>query len=477
VTVALSGTADPLDLIPGDPDLVRQDADDLVAEAGRLAEIGTTAAGRTIPSWEGTAADGYATRRSTEVERVDAVAQVYRWVAETLYCYADVLAWAQRQAAAAVTLYAAAAPAPVTNGRIPNLIGQPLPTKPLDPFGRPIVGPIRPGAYSPADIKAQATTNLDAARDAVAQAEQAAADALDRLVEGMPDGKWHWGGFFAGAWGWLVDTATFVAWDTNLIRGVIDPDGYARDAVAMWDGATGTYRLLTTDPLGAPSVLLDTQGLHDDPGHWWGGYAPDIALTAIGGVGTLSRAISAARAGSRIAEAAAAGARAAETAQTAERITVGRFPWTAEELATATAGDGPVTFQIRGHWNTGQVGDALEYVDSGNATRLDGDLSSTGRVTTQGNLRLLATEAARNERAAAEAVGDTRYDGKHVGHGPDATWTGRPDSSYWLAEDGPVNLSFGPQSLAYPLGFKPTIFQAQMPDGTIVRGSFDWSPE
>jgi hypothetical protein len=293
----------------------------------------------------------------------------------------------------------------------------------------------------------------------------------------MPDGRWHGDSFAAGAWDALVGMVKFAAWDTNLIRGVIDPDGYARDAVAMWDGATGTYRLLTTDPLGAPSVLLDTQGLHDDPGHWWGGYAPDIALTAIGGVGTLSRAISAARAGSRIAEAAAAGARAAETAQTAERITVGRFPWTAEELATATAGDGPVTFQIRGHWNTGQVGDALEYVDSGNATRLDGDLSSTGRVTTQGNLRLLATEAARNERAAAEAVGDTRYDGKHVGHGPDATWTGRPDSSYWLAEDGPVNLSFGPQSLAYPLGFKPTIFQAQMPDGTIVRGSFDWSPE
>jgi hypothetical protein len=466
VTVALSGTADPLDLIPGDPDLVRQDADDLVAEAGRLAEIGTTAAGRTIPSWEGTAADGYATRRSTEVERVDAVAQVYRWVAETLYCYADVLAWAQRQAAAAVTLYAAAAPAPVTNGRIPNLIGQPLPTKPLDPFGRPIVGPIRPGAYSPADIKAQATTNLDAARDAVAQAEQAAADALDRLVEGMPDGKWHWGGFFAGAWGWLVDTATFVAWDTNLIRGVIDPDGYARDAVAMWDGATGTYHLLTTDPLGAPDILLGGQQRRDDPGRWWGTLAPDIALTLAGGAGTVSRAVGVARAGSR----------AAELVASSERVVIGPTRFTAEELMTPTPGSGPVTFTFRADWDAAQVLNGAQHLDLANAARLQGDLSDVGRVSTKGALSNQAGLAAARERARAELAGDP-YGDMVAGHGPDTTWTNNPEPPFWQRQFGSPNQSFGSQSRHYPIGWEPTVFQGRLPDGTIIRGSWDWRPE
>jgi hypothetical protein len=473
MSVALSGTADPVDLIPGDPDTIRRDAADLVSEAGHLEDLGARAARRTIPSWQGTAADGYAGRRDTEAERLGAVGQVYRWVAETLYCYADVLAWAQRQAAAAVTLYATAAPVGLTSGGITDVFGRPVP-KTLDPFGRPIRGPNRPGALDPAKVTAQASANLEAARAVVQRAEQAAAEALDALVEGMPDGRWSWGQFATGAWGWLTDTVKFVAWDTNLIRGVIDPDGFARDAVAMWDGATGTYHLLTTDPLGAPDVLLNGQQRRDDPGLWWGGLAPDIALSLAGGAGTVSRGVSAARAGSRVADAAAVGAR---TATAAERVTVGRFPWTADELATATAGDGPVTFQIRGHWDGGQIDDALEYVDSGNATRLDGGLSPTGRVATEGDLRALASEAAKNERAAAEAVGDTRYVGKHVGHGPDATWTGRPDSSYWLAEDGAVNMSLGPQAKGYPLGFKPTIFQAQMPDGTIIRGSFDWSPE
>jgi filamentous hemagglutinin len=166
-------------------------------------------------------------------------------------------------------------------------------------LGRPIRGPNRPGALDPAKVTAQATADLAAARAVVAQAEQAAADAIDRLVEGMPDGQWHWGSFASGVWDAIVGMVKFAVWDTNLLRGVIDPDGAQRDAVVMWDQATGTFRLLTADPLGAPSILLDTQGFHDDPGRWVGGYAPDIALSMIGGAGMVARGVSAARAGSR----------------------------------------------------------------------------------------------------------------------------------------------------------------------------------
>jgi hypothetical protein len=479
VTVALSGTADPVDLIPGNPDSVRRDADDLLAEAGRLEEIATSAAGRSIPSWSGTAADAYATRAATEVERVNAVGQVYRWVAETLHCYADVLAWAQRQAAAAITLYATATAVPARPaGRIPNLIGEPV-RKQLDPFGRPISGPLRPGALPPDQVKAQATANLDAARAIATQAEQAAADALDALVEGMPDGKWHWDSFFAGAWDWLVDTVTYLAWDTTLIRGVIDPEGYARDAVAMWDGATSTYRVLTTDPLGAPDILLNGQQRRDNPGHWWGGLAPDIALTLAGGYGAISKAVGAvraARAGSRAAEAAAAGTRAAEGAQAAERITIGPTSWTAEELATLTPGDGPVTFKFRPDWEQPLVQNGVEHLDLANATRIEGGLSDSGRVSTKGDLRAALNDAAEAERARAERAGETQYHGMVVGHGPDGTWTGEAVSRYYQAQYHSVNSSFGGQVNGYPVGFRPTIFQGLLPDGTIVHGTYDWSP-
>jgi hypothetical protein len=473
VSVAvLSAGADPVDLIPGDVEAVRRDAEDLIAQAGDLEDVGACAARRLIPSWQGTAADGYAAQRVVEVERLGAVGQVYRWAAETLHAYAHVLAWAQRRAAAAITLYATATAAPASTGRIPNLVGQiqVAPPKQLDPFGRPVGGPLRPGGVDAAKVRAQATADLEAARAVVAQAEQAAAEAIDRLVEGMPDGRWHWDAFAAGAWDWLTDTVRFVAWDTNLIRGVIDPDGFARDAVAIWDSATGTYRLLTTDPLGAPDVLLNGQQRRDDPGRWWGGLAPDIALGVVGGAGTLSRAVSAARAGSRAAEVAAAGARVGE------RVTIGPTRFTAEELMTPTSGSGPVTFVFRADWDSAQTLNGVEHLDLANAARLDGDLSDIGRVSTQGELRDQASLAAARERARAELAGDP-YGDMVAGHGPDTAWTNSPEPPFWQRQYSSPNHSFGAQVRRYPIGWQPTVFQGQLPDGTIIRGSFDWRPE
>jgi hypothetical protein len=258
----------------------------------------------------------------------------------------------------------------------------------------------------------------------------------------------------------------FAAWDTNLIRGVIDPDGYARDAVAMWDGATGTYHLLTTDPLGAPDILLGGQQRRDDPGRWWGTLAPDIALTLAGGAGTVSRAVGVARAGSR----------AAELVASSERVVIGPTRFTAEELMTPTPGSGPVTFTFRADWDAAQVLNGAQHLDLANAARLQGDLSDVGRVSTKGALSNQAGLAAARERARAELAGDP-YGDMVAGHGPDTTWTNNPEPPFWQRQFGSPNQSFGSQSRHYPIGWEPTVFQGRLPDGTIIRGSWDWRPE
>ncbi len=83
-------------------------------------------------------------------------------------------------------------------------------------------------------------------------------------------------------------------------------------------------------------------------------------------------------------------------------------------------------------------------------------LSSTGRVSTKGDLRRQASAAARNEKIRAQQAG-TPYSG-HAGHVPDTTWTGRPQPYSWLDLDPIVNTSLGGQSTKYLVGYKPTIF-------------------
>jgi hypothetical protein len=77
-------------------------------------------------------------------------------------------------------------------------------------------------------------------------------------------------------------------------------------------------------------------------------------------------------------------------------------------------------------------------------------------VSTSGALRAAASRAARRERRNAERVGRP-YEGQ-VGHAPDTTWTGRPDSDEWHDQSPYVNRSLGGQSGGYPDGFVATDF-------------------
>lgn len=83
---------------------------------------------------------------------------------------------------------------------------------------------------------------------------------------------------------------------------------------------------------------------------------------------------------------------------------------------------GPVTFKAPPDATPEEIAQVQEYVRLSNEALNAGALSSTGRVSTAGELRDDASAAASEERARAEAAGDP-YEG-HVGHVPDTTWTG-----------------------------------------------------
>ncbi len=117
---------------------------------------------------------------------------------------------------------------------------------------------------------------------------------------------------------------------------------------------------------------------------------------------------------------------------------------------------GPVVFCPPPNATAAQVGQCQAYVNSCNRALQNGQLSPTGRVSTEGQLRSDATAAARRERTRAARAG-TPYQGV-VGHGPDTTWTNNPIPPEWLDLDATVNSSLGGQCNGYPVGYMPTSF-------------------
>jgi YD repeat-containing protein len=108
-------------------------------------------------------------------------------------------------------------------------------------------------------------------------------------------------------------------------------------------------------------------------------------------------------------------------------------------------------------WATAsQKADYVHYTRVANEALDAGYLSPTGRVSTNGVLRSLATQAARAERTVAERSGRP-YQGV-VGHGPDTTWTGKADAFRWIDQNWRVNNSLGGQAGRYPIGYMPTEF-------------------
>jgi len=120
------------------------------------------------------------------------------------------------------------------------------------------------------------------------------------------------------------------------------------------------------------------------------------------------------------------------------------------------AGDGVIRFRPPPGATPEEIAQVQRYVDAAERARLEGRLSKTGRVSTDGELRLEASKAARREKLRAAEAG-TPYDG-HAGHAPDTTWIGKPEAYEWHDQTRKVNSSLGGQVRKYPVGFKPSEF-------------------
>ena len=121
---------------------------------------------------------------------------------------------------------------------------------------------------------------------------------------------------------------------------------------------------------------------------------------------------------------------------------------------------GPVTFLVPSWATPAQRQQMQAYVAGCNRALARGQLSTTGRVSTQGALRDLASAAARAERQRAALAG-TPYTGA-AGHVPDTAWTGMADPPEWMDLDPRINSSLGGQIGGYPVGFRPTTFRLEL---------------
>ena len=277
----LGSTTDPVALVAGSVENVLADACDLRVRADELSDQADGPVSATVPSWTGPSATASNANRANLAQGLTAVADVYRTVATVLEAHAEVLRWAQTRAQIAIELWARGVELAAASGES-TLLLRPQPT---GPFAR---GPVFPETDPGAPWRRQAEAVLAAARAEVNASGQAAARILDEFSAGMPDGQFHMDQFLGGIGDWITGIATLV-WKFNAIRALIDRDAMLDDADQIRQGLWDTGAAITADPTQAVPLLFNTRLMHDNPGRWWGQLFPDIALTAAGGTGLITK--------------------------------------------------------------------------------------------------------------------------------------------------------------------------------------------
>jgi uncharacterized protein YukE len=272
----LATCAEPTVLVPGSPAALRADADDLDQRARALAQHGVETRDASAASWTGAAADGWAGRREQYAQTLDAVSQVHATSASTLRLHADAVEWGQSRAQVAIDFYAR---------------GCELRDRELGSAGALLAsGPTRNATDPGAQHRAAAEDVLASAQQQVLASARAAAEVLDQLSEGLPDGRWHLGDFTEGIWSWVTGMTSLV-WKFNSVRALVDSRGLAHDAAALVDGSIDTYQAFIDDPIGTSRSMAELDLLRDRPAQWWGQLSPDIALAAVGGAGLAAKAL------------------------------------------------------------------------------------------------------------------------------------------------------------------------------------------
>jgi uncharacterized protein YukE len=281
----LATCADPRVLVPGSPEALRADADDLDEQSRALADHVTELQAAQPESWTGTSADAWSGRRAQFAQALDTVSEIHATAAATLRLHAEALTWGHERAATAIRMYARGCD--LRDAELGSLAAVGAPRQVL-------------AADAGAGHRALAESVLLSAQEQVAASARAASAVLDELSAGLPDGRWHLGDFARGMWSWIAGAAELV-WKFNSLRGVIDPGGALRDRQEMFDAALDTYDGLTDDPIGTAERLAQLDLLRDRPAQWWGQLTPDIALAAAGGLGGASAGLRGLRAADDVA--------------------------------------------------------------------------------------------------------------------------------------------------------------------------------
>ncbi len=266
----LGTTTDPAQLVTGSFAVLFADAQDLRARAREVLEEHDGAISRDVAAWVGDAAERCDVRRGDVAKGLTWVGQVFGVAAAVLEAHAQVLRWGQGRAALAIELWAAGV-AKATDAGVGALTLHPQAT---GPFGNN--SPSLPEGDPGAILRRSAEHVLAAARSEVRASELAAAQVLNDMSKGLPDGNFDVGQLLAGIGEWAVGLAQ-TGWRLHPLRAFIDPSGLMNDGRAMGEGVLDTFDV---DDEGNP-VFLDMDTLHDNPGRWWGRAAPDIALAAL----------------------------------------------------------------------------------------------------------------------------------------------------------------------------------------------------
>lgn len=434
---------DPDLLVEGDPRALTALSEQMADTAQRALDANTGLTSVELGYWTGQAADAYRERLVLLSERLLVVAHAHAAAAAALSDHATIVLAARESAATASRWWR---------------LGAPEDDGPAAPLGPPALTPQRASAVSLLDEARQMVT---ASAGTTAQILSDAADLAPRERSVWDHVGFYWSEFWQGA----AESTRGLAdglYGLSPLNALVDHGDYLTNQQALLAALWAAIH----DPVQAGKDALDWETWKDSPARALGHLTPD-AVAGLGTSGVGAAGVAGARIATRGARAAADLAGDSLTVAERAELKIGRF--TEDELATPTPGTGPVIFRPRFTPTAEEVGQLITYARAANAARLDGGLSATGRVSTAGALQREATRAARRERARALAAGDDSYRAGHVaGHGPDSTWVGEGKAYVWIPQTPRLNSSLGGQaSGAWPVGHVPTIFQVELPDGTL----------
>lgn len=264
----LATTRDPHLLVPGSLEALHADADDLDARAATLSGAAADVGRHVVASWIGDAASNWAPRREALTDGFEGVADVLTFAASVLRAHADVLAWGRERAAVAADMWENVPGLSATGGLVHfgrDRSGQPGMLSPHQVFGSHLGDPF--------GLRAMAEAVLADARREVAASEEAAAQVLDSLSEGMPDGRWDPSQFVFALGQWLLAKAAGLP-VVLAARVIVDHDGLVAEGGAANEALGALGEMAVHNPEQVVPTLLDTQTLEDNPGR--GGGRPSL---------------------------------------------------------------------------------------------------------------------------------------------------------------------------------------------------------